>query len=112
MGKIKDNYDCSLDLTMDLIGGKWKLRILWYLMDGTKRFSELKAYIPSVTQKVLTEQLRELEEANIISRKVYAVVPPKVEYTMTEYGISLIPILKDLCNFATNYAINNDITLN
>lgn len=112
MSKIKDNYDCSLDLAMDLIGGKWKLRILWHLINGTKRFSELKTYIPTVTTKVLTEQLRELEEANIISRKVYAVIPPKVEYSMTEFGVSLIPILKDLCNFSTNYAIKNDITLN
>lgn len=111
MSKIKDNYDCSLDLTMDLIGGKWKLRILWYLMSGTKRFSELKAYIPTVTQKVLTEQLRELEEAKIISRKVYAVVPPKVEYSMTQYGNSLIPMLKDLCKWATNYASDNYIIL-
>lgn len=111
MTKIKESYDCSLELTIDLIGGKWKLIILWYLMDGTKRFSELKNSIPSITQKMLTQQLRELEDNNIISRKVYAVVPPRVEYTMTEYGVSLIPILKELCTWSRNYANQNNITL-
>lgn len=111
MTKIKESYDCSLELTIDLIGGKWKLIILWYLMDGTKRFSELKNSIPSITQKMLTQQLRELEDNNIISRKVYAVVPPRVEYTMTEYGVSLTPILKELCTWSRNYANQNNITL-
>lgn len=112
MSKIKQQYECSLELTMDLVGGKWKLMILWHLIDGTKRFSELKKSIPSITQKMLTQQLRELEDAKIISRKVYAVVPPKVEYSMTEYGISLIPILKELCHWSTMYANKNNISIN
>lgn len=111
MSKINTQYDCSLDLVMDLIGGKWKLRILWYLIDGSKRFSELRAYIPSVTQKVLTQQLRELEACQMISRKVYAEVPPKVEYTLTPYGYTLVPILENLCQWATTYANNHHITL-
>lgn len=111
MSKIKDNYKCSLELATDLIGGKWKLMILWHLIDGTKRFSELKNTIPSITQKMLTQQLRELEEYNIVSRKVYPVVPPKVEYSLTENGINLIPILEDLCIWSTDYAKNNSIIL-
>lgn len=111
MSKIKDTYQCSLELTMDLIGGKWKLMILWYLIDGTKRFSELKNSIPSITQKMLTQQLRELEEANIISRKVYPIVPPKVEYSLTTYGETLVPILKNLCQWSTHYAGENGINL-
>lgn len=106
-------YDtCPMFLFHKLVSGKWKLLILWYLSDGCLRFSELKKKLPEVTQKMLTNQLRSLENDNLITRKVYAVIPPKVEYSMTEFGVSLIPILKDLCNFSTNYAIKNDITLN
>lgn len=109
MGKIKNEYTCSLGLTIDLIGGKWKLMILWYLMEESKRFTELKNAIPNITQKILTEQLRELESSNIISRKVYATVPPKVEYSMTKYGESLTPIIKNLCDWTKQYASENDI---
>ncbi|MEF9951782.1 MAG: helix-turn-helix domain-containing protein [Clostridium sp.] len=111
MGKIKDKYTCSLGLTIDLIGGKWKLMILWYLIDGPKRFTEIRKHIPSITQKILTEQLRELESSKIISRKVYATVPPTVEYSMTEYGKSLIPIIEELCLWTKSYAKDNNIEL-
>ncbi|MFA9397359.1 MAG: winged helix-turn-helix transcriptional regulator [Clostridiaceae bacterium] len=111
MGKIKDEYKCSLGLTIDLIGGKWKLMILWYLITGPKRFTELKKSISVITQKVLTEQLRELEDASVISRKVYASVPPKVEYSMTKYGESLIPIINNLCTWTKTYASENNIKL-
>jgi len=111
MGKIKNEYICSLGLTIDLIGGKWKLMILWYLIGGTKRFTELKNSIPSITQKILTEQLRELETNNIISRKVYATVPPTVEYSMTHYGQSLIPIINDMCSWTKVYARENNIKI-
>jgi DNA-binding HxlR family transcriptional regulator len=109
MSKIKEEYICSLGLTIDLIGGKWKLMILWYLINGTKRFTELKKSINGITQKILTEQLRELEESLIISRKAYATMPPKVEYAMTEFGESLIPIINDLCCWTKEYAEKNNI---
>lgn len=96
---------------MDLVGGKWKLVILWHLMNGTKRFSDLRRDMPLITQKMLTQQLRELEEVNIISRKIYPVVPPKVEYSMTDYGKSLIPILEQLCTWSRDYAMDNKIEI-
>ncbi|MDI4648001.1 winged helix-turn-helix transcriptional regulator [Cohnella hashimotonis] len=107
--EIKDRIDlatinCEKELTLAVIGGKWKLIILWHLgLEGTKRFSELKKLIPHITQKMLTNQLRELEEDRLVFRKVYPVVPPKVEYTLTEYGESLIPVLKMMYNWGKNY---------
>jgi DNA-binding HxlR family transcriptional regulator len=89
-----DPDSCKLDETMNVIVGKWKLSILYLLFQGTKRFSELQHGIPDITKKMLTSQLRELEEQDIIRRVVYAVVPPKVEYSLTEYGRTLEPILK------------------
>ena len=84
---------CPVETTLALIGDKWKVLILRDLLPGTKRFGELKKSIGSVSQKVLTAQLRDMEENGLISRKVYAEVPPKVEYTLTELGQSLKPIL-------------------
>jgi len=111
MSSLKDQYNCSMELTMDLIGGKWKLRILWYLNMGTKRFSELKRLIPDITQKMLTTQLREMESDNLLTRKVYPQVPPKVEYSITEYGKSLQGTLEEMCKWGTTYANDHDIKL-
>ncbi|AQU80893.1 MULTISPECIES: helix-turn-helix domain-containing protein [Planococcus] len=108
---VKNSYICSLGLTIDLIGGKWKLMILWYLINGSKRFGELKKSIPTISQKVLTEQLKELESSRIISRKVYPTVPATVEYSMTDYGESLIPLIHDLCDWTKQYAGENDIEI-
>lgn len=108
---VKNNYVCSLGLTIDLIGGKWKLMILWYLIKDSKRFGELKKNIPNISQKVLTEQLKELESSQIISRKVYPTVPVTVEYSMTAYGESLIPLIHDLCEWTKQYANENDIEI-
>lgn len=110
MSTLQKFYDCSLELSMDLIGGKWKLIILWHLLDGEKRFSELNRIIPNITQKMLTSQLRELEEKDLVSRKVYPQVPPKVEYSLTERGKSLEKILRDICQWSTDYA--NDYGIN
>jgi DNA-binding HxlR family transcriptional regulator len=82
--------------TLNVIGGKWKPIVLHMLSSGTMRFGELKKNIPPVSQKMLTQQLRELEADGIIGRKVYAEVPPKVEYTLTERGVTLKPILEKL----------------
>lgn len=103
---IKDfsQFNCEKELTLSIIGGKWKMIIIWYLgKEGTKRFSELKALLPNITQKMLTNQLRELEEDNIIHREVYPVVPPKVEYSLKEQGKSLIPILELMYEWGINY---------
>ena len=87
---------CHVDTTLDVIGGKWKLIILWHLNESTLRFSELEKRIQGITQKMLTQQLREMEKDNLISRKVYAVVPPKVEYSITTHGQSLNKVLYEL----------------
>src|SRR5579871_5881742 len=89
-----DKDDCPVTLTADIIGGKWKPSILFYLERGTRRFGELQRLIPSMTKKMLTQHLRDLEHHEIVHRKVYAEVPPKVEYSLTRYGESLAPILQ------------------
>ncbi|PFJ08954.1 MarR family transcriptional regulator [Bacillus cereus] len=90
-------YNIPVEATLEVIGGKWKVVILCHLMKGTKRTSELKRLMPGITQKMLTQQLRELEVDGIIQRKVYNQVPPKVEYSLTDYGWSLESILDSLC---------------
>ena len=98
---------CPVETTLMLIGDKWKVLILRDLMDGTKRFGELKKSIGHVTQKVLTAQLRAMEESGLLTRTVFAEVPPRVEYTLTELGYSLKPILDAMWNWGEEYlAIN------
>ncbi len=93
---------CPIDHTMRTIGGKWKIPIIWQLTSGTKRFGELKKLLPNITQKMLTTQLRELEAASVVHREVYPVVPPHVEYSLTETGKSLKPILNAMCRWGRN----------
>lgn len=97
-------YQCSMELTLDLIGGKWKALILWHLGENTLRFSELKKTLPKITQKMLTQQLRELEADGLVDRFIYTQIPPKVEYSLTPAGKSLLPILATLCSWGQNYA--------
>lgn len=97
-------YNCTVELTLDLIGGKWKGVLLFYLLDGSKRFNELRRLLPDVTQRMLTLQLRELEYDGLITRKVYAQVPPKVEYSLTEFGKTLEPILFLMQDWGRQYA--------
>lgn len=89
-------YNCPMEMTMDLIGGKWKVLIIWHLSFGILRFNELKRKFSEVTQKMLTQQLRDLESNGLIIRKVYPQVPPKVEYSLSELGESLVPVLRDM----------------
>src|ERR1700722_10835027 len=90
------HYGCAVEAALDVIGNKWKGVILFHLLDGTKRFNEIRRLIPSVTQRMLTLQLRELEKDEVISRKVYPEVPPKVEYSLTSFGLELKPLLFSL----------------
>lgn len=107
MAVIKELPACPVETTLMLIGDKWKVLILRDLMPGTKRFGELKKSIGNVSQKVLTAQLRAMEENGLVSRKVYAEVPPRVEYSLTELGRSLEPILDSLKNWGEEYKVKN-----
>ncbi|KAB2489478.1 winged helix-turn-helix transcriptional regulator [Priestia endophytica] len=109
-------FNCEKELTLSIIGGKWKMLILWHLgKEGTKRFGELKSLMPGITQRMLVSQLRELEEDLIVNRKVYPVVPPKVEYSLTEQGRSLMPILESMYEWGKTYMetvqINTETTI-
>lgn len=102
--KSNDNLpSCPVETTLMLIGNKWKVLIIRDLLTGTKRFGELKKSIGKVSQKVLTTQLRDMEESGLISRKIYAEVPPRVEYSLTELGKSLQPILNAMLQWGTEY---------
>ena len=98
---------CPVETTLMLIGDKWKVLILRDLMEGTKRFGELKKSIGTVSQKVLTAQLRDMEDKGLLTRKVYAEVPPRVEYTLTETGYSLKQILDSMVAWGTDYQRRN-----
>ena len=95
---------CSkLDISkpLKLVGGKWKIAIIYVLTNGPVRFGEIKRLLTPITQQMLTKQLREMESDNLISRKVYDVIPPKVEYSLTDFGISFKPVLNELCKWKT-----------
>lgn len=96
-------YGCPIEATLDVIGGRWKGAILFWLLDDKKRFGELRRLMPDVTQRMLTLQLRELENDAIVERTVYREVPPKVEYSLTEFGRSLKPVLLLMCDWGKQY---------
>lgn len=100
------NKTCPMVLVHKLVFGKWKILILWYLSGGCLRFSEIKRKLPEVTQKMLTNQLRSLEEDGLISRKVFPVVPPKVEYSLTEIGEKMLPLLEEMYSYGIEYQNN------
>ncbi|MES5955880.1 helix-turn-helix domain-containing protein [Bacillus fungorum] len=102
---MNQNEDCPIATTLDVIGGKWKVYILCILMDGKMRTNEIKREIPNLTQKVLTQQLRQLEADGIIHRTVYQEVPPKVEYTLSEHGKSLMKIMNELFEWGKGHQI-------
>ncbi|MDD3570364.1 MAG: helix-turn-helix domain-containing protein [Lachnospiraceae bacterium] len=95
--------NCPVEMTLQLIGDKWKVLIIRDLLTGTKRFNELKRSVTGITQKVLTSHLRDMENDGLVIRKIYAEVPPKVEYTLTETGLSLKPILDSMLAWGTDY---------
>lgn len=103
--KSNDFTTCPMILVHKLISGKWKILILWYLCKGPLRFSDIKRSLPNVTQKMLTNQLRSLEEDNLIYRKVYPVVPPKVEYGLTDMGTKIIPVLESMHSYGEEYVL-------
>ena len=104
MAEQKKMTPSPVEVTLSIIGGKWKPLIVFSLLSGTKRFSELRRLLPQATQQMLTMQLRELEQAGILRRHVYAQVPPKVEYSLTELGQSMEPVLRQMCAWGEWYS--------
>lgn len=94
---------CPVNITQNVLMGKWKLSILWILHNKTRRFNELQRLMPSISRGVLTQQLRELERDGLINRKVYGQVPPKVEYSLTEIGVSFIPVMSQIMEWGVGY---------
>jgi len=109
MENNSNKYNCPVDATIDLIGGKYKAVILWHLIEDKKRFSELKRLIPKATEKMLTQQLRDLESDDLIVRTVYPIVPPKVEYSLSDFGRTIIPILKEMCRWGEDYLTSTNM---
>lgn len=106
MGKIKkeNSVNCPVEVTLSVIGGKWKVVILYHLSQkGTHRFAELRRQIPGVSERMLTQQLRELEQDGVVYREVYPEVPPKVEYSLTKYGNTLRPICELMCKWGKKH---------
>jgi DNA-binding HxlR family transcriptional regulator len=106
---VKELPACPVETTLTLISDKWKVLILRDLLQGTKRFGELKKSIGHVSQKVLTSQLRQMEESGLLTRKVYAEVPPRVEYTLTDVGYSLKPIMDAMWAWGEEYKRRNEL---
>ncbi|KPH11340.1 helix-turn-helix domain-containing protein [Chryseobacterium sp. ERMR1:04] len=94
--KIPPSLNCGLDLIGEVLYGKWKIRLLWFINEGYQRPSELQRKIPDASRRVLNMQLKELEDHELVTKKIYPVVPPKVEYSLTEFGYTLIPVISVL----------------
>jgi DNA-binding HxlR family transcriptional regulator len=102
--KATDN-NCPAEFTLAMIGGRWKIPILFHLLSGRKRFTELARALNGVTQKMLTQQLREMERNGLVERKVFAQVPPKVEYSLTNLGVSLRPVVDAMCRWGEEHGV-------
>lgn len=102
-------FNCPVEATLSLIGGKYKAIILFHLINQTLRYNELQKLLPQATPKMLTQQLRELESDELIVRTVYPVVPPKTEYSLSELGKTLTPIIDAMCDWGNNYLDKNNI---
>jgi DNA-binding HxlR family transcriptional regulator len=105
-----DSYRCPVEVTLEVIGGKWKALILWHLTFKTLRFSQLQRRLNGVTQKMLTQQLRELERDQLIHRQVFAEVPPRVEYSLTDTGRTLQPLLQQMRDWGNGHLLRNAAT--
>ena len=105
-------YHCPVEATLSLVGGKYKALILWKLMAGALRFSELRRAVPGATPKMLTQQLRELEADGIVHREVYPVIPPRVEYSLTPFGLSIRPVLESMYTWGTGYLEHRGLKAN
>ncbi|WP_220197638.1 winged helix-turn-helix transcriptional regulator [Ktedonospora formicarum] len=103
MSNEQCQYSCPVEATLDVIGGKWKGIILYKLLEGSQRFSDLRRQMPAITQRMLTLQLRELEADGIVHREIYKQIPPKVEYSLTEFGKTLEPILLAMLSWGDQY---------
>lgn len=101
--KIKPNLNCGLDLIGEVLYGKWKIRLLWFINEGYKRPSELQRKIPDASRRVLNIQLKELEQHELVSKIIYPVVPPKVEYNLTDFGKTLIPVISAIGNWGEEH---------
>lgn len=105
-----ETYYCAMDVSMSVIGGKWKTVVLWYLRKGPKRFGELKKLIPPITEKMLSLQLKELEKDGIVKRTIFPEVPPRVEYELTDEGQTLLPLLEEIAAWGRRKAkLNGEI---
>lgn len=102
-------YHCALDITMSFIGGKWKTVVLWYLRKEKKRFSELKKLIPEITEKMLSIQLKQLEDDGLVKREAFLEVPLRVEYSLTDFGLTLVPALEALAQWGRTTGIEKGI---
>lgn len=109
---MDNTLNCPVSATLNLVGGKYKALILWHLAEKKLRFSQLNKLIPGATAKMLTQQLREMEAQNLVHREVYPVVPPKVEYSLTDLGVSLMPVLVAMRNWGADYLRSQNITSN
>jgi DNA-binding HxlR family transcriptional regulator len=103
MPKKRQVYSCGLEAALDVIGGKWKVLILWPLTPGPRRFGELKRLVPGISEKMLIQQLREMEADGIVARKVFYEIPPRVQYSLTPFGVSLTQALTPLCEWGTTH---------
>ncbi|MCQ6963727.1 hypothetical protein PV02_11025 [Methanolobus chelungpuianus] len=105
-----NGYKCPVEATLDVIGGKWKPLILWQLKEKTFRYNSLQQVLPGISPKMLTKQLKELEEDGLVRRKMYPEIPPRVEYSLTDFGRTVIPVLEELCRWGEGYMQQRECT--
>lgn len=103
----KGTYHCPVEAALAVIGGKWKALIIWQLKEGRLRFTQLEDRLPMVSPRMMTKQLRELEEDGVVLRTMYPEVPPRVEYSLTELGRTVVPVLEALCAWGSEYLVQN-----
>jgi DNA-binding HxlR family transcriptional regulator len=111
MNQAEKNYHCPVEAALFVIGGKWKALIIWQLRSETLRFTHLLERLPMVSPRMLTKQLRELEKDGVITRRIFPEVPPRVEYSLTPLGYSVVPVLESLCAWGTEYLTTHDCPL-